>query len=98
MHVILEYHAFLICWFWWDAAAVIQAILQGHLAPVKSADGVEAVMNVLLSNRKVASATHNIMAYRISALSKTQEPIVSSSPSVFLFIREQCRRCLVVLS
>lgn len=54
-------------------------VFQGHLAPVKSADDVKAVMDVLLTNRKIASATHNIMAYRISSLSKTQEPTVRSS-------------------
>lgn len=46
---------------------------------MKSADDVKAVMDVLLANRKIASATHNIMAYRISSLSKTQEPVVRTT-------------------
>ncbi|KAG0559273.1 hypothetical protein M758_10G090900 [Ceratodon purpureus] len=43
-----------------------RSTFQAHLAPAKSADDVEAVMDALLRNRKIAAATHNIMAYRIS--------------------------------
>ena len=38
---------------------------QAHLAQVQSPDHVENVLHALLANRKVAAATHNIMAYRI---------------------------------
>lgn len=38
---------------------------QAHLADVHSTEDVERVMQVLLANRKIAGATHNIMAYRI---------------------------------
>lgn len=43
-----------------------RSTFQAHLAPVKNANDVEAVMDALLRNRKIAAATHNIMAYRIS--------------------------------
>lgn len=43
-----------------------RSTFQSHLAPVQSADDVEVVMDALLRNRKIAAATHNIMAYRIS--------------------------------
>ncbi|GJP39188.1 hypothetical protein CLOM_g23578 [Closterium sp. NIES-68] len=42
-----------------------RSTFQAHLAPVKSPADVAAVMDVLLANRKIAGATHNIMAYRI---------------------------------
>ncbi|CAI7782372.1 unnamed protein product, partial [Closterium sp. NIES-53] len=42
-----------------------RSTFQAHLAPVHSPADVAAVMDVLLSNRKIAGATHNIMAYRI---------------------------------
>lgn len=37
----------------------------GHLCPCATGHDVEAFLEVLLSNRKIASATHNIMAFRI---------------------------------
>ncbi|KAJ7299731.1 hypothetical protein O6H91_Y167500 [Diphasiastrum complanatum] len=43
---------------------------QAHLAAVKSVDQVETVMEILMHNRKIAAATHNIMAYRISIPNK----------------------------
>ncbi|CAI5468769.1 unnamed protein product [Closterium sp. Yama58-4] len=42
-----------------------RSTFQAHLAPVSSPADVAAVMDVLLANRKIAGATHNIMAYRI---------------------------------
>ena len=39
---------------------------QAHVASVTSVDDVENVVEALLRNRKIAGATHNIMAYRIS--------------------------------
>ncbi|CAI5958463.1 unnamed protein product [Closterium sp. NIES-65] len=42
-----------------------RSTFQAHLAPVGSPADVAAVMDVLLANRKIAGATHNIMAYRI---------------------------------
>lgn len=43
-----------------------KSTFQAHLAKVKSVDDVNKVKNILLSNKKIASATHNISAYRIS--------------------------------
>eukprot|EP00899_Mesostigma_viride_P019827 jgi/Mesvir1/27846/Mv07521-RA.1 len=37
---------------------------QAHLAPVTSMDQVTRVMDELLSDKRIAEATHNIMAYR----------------------------------
>lgn len=45
-------------------------VFQAHLAAVQAPDQVEVVMDALLRNRKIAQATHNIMAYRISVPSK----------------------------
>lgn len=42
-----------------------KSTFQAHVAQVGSAEEVEAVMAALLADRKVAKATHNIMAYRI---------------------------------
>ncbi|KAK9814487.1 hypothetical protein WJX72_006663 [[Myrmecia] bisecta] len=42
-----------------------KSTFQGHLAPVTSAQDVEAVMAALLQHNKIRHATHNIMAYRI---------------------------------
>lgn len=39
--------------------------LQGHLAPIVSVDDVDVVMSRLLEDPKVASATHNILGYRV---------------------------------
>jgi putative IMPACT (imprinted ancient) family translation regulator len=36
-----------------------------HVARVKSVDEVQAVRRKLLQNKKIAKATHNILAYRI---------------------------------
>ncbi|KAI5062067.1 hypothetical protein GOP47_0022606 [Adiantum capillus-veneris] len=43
-----------------------RSTFQAHLACVNSVDQVETVMEALLRNRKIAGATHNIMAYRIN--------------------------------
>ncbi|ORX51634.1 UPF0029-domain-containing protein [Hesseltinella vesiculosa] len=37
-----------------------------HVAEVHSAEQVDQVMSALLSNKKIAKATHNILAYRIT--------------------------------
>ncbi|ORY91266.1 ribosomal protein S5 domain 2-type protein [Syncephalastrum racemosum] len=42
-----------------------KSVFVAHVAQVKSTDEVEAVMSKLLENKKIAKATHNIMAYRI---------------------------------
>ena len=39
--------------------------LQGHLAPISSVDQVDLVMAELLKDSKAASATHNILGYRV---------------------------------
>ncbi|KAL3160299.1 hypothetical protein ABBQ38_009690 [Trebouxia sp. C0009 RCD-2024] len=38
---------------------------QGHLAPIASVDEVDSVMSRLLEDSKTASATHNILGYRV---------------------------------
>mmetsp|Transcript_4853 Transcript_4853/g.10482 ORF Transcript_4853/g.10482 Transcript_4853/m.10482 type:complete len:348 (+) Transcript_4853:16-1059(+) len=61
-----------------DAAAAVQitsgvpftdrkSTFQGHAAYARSKADVATVMNTLLSNNKIARATHNIMAYRYQA-------------------------------
>jgi len=42
-----------------------RSTFQAHLAPVNSVSEVNDVMDYLLQNNKIRSATHNIMAYRI---------------------------------
>lgn len=42
-----------------------KSVFQGHACRVNSADDVKQVMSVLLENKKIAGATHNILAYRI---------------------------------
>ena len=39
--------------------------LKGHLAPISSVDEVDVVMSKLLEDSKTASATHNILGYRV---------------------------------
>ncbi len=39
--------------------------LKGHLAPISSVDEVDVVMSKLLEDPKTASATHNILGYRV---------------------------------
>ena len=39
--------------------------MQGHLASISSADQVDQVMSKLLEDAKTASATHNIIGYRV---------------------------------
>eukprot|EP00468_Gymnochlora_sp_CCMP2014_P003076 CAMPEP_0167758252 /NCGR_PEP_ID=MMETSP0110_2-20121227/10367_1 /TAXON_ID=629695 /ORGANISM="Gymnochlora sp., Strain CCMP2014" /LENGTH=576 /DNA_ID=CAMNT_0007644511 /DNA_START=116 /DNA_END=1842 /DNA_ORIENTATION=+ len=41
-----------------------KSTFQAHLVAVKSKSDVEAAMNLLLQNRKIARATHNISAFR----------------------------------
>jgi len=48
-----------------DAFVDRKSTFQAHVAPVSNTAQVKLVMNVLLSDRKIARATHNIMAYRI---------------------------------
>eukprot|EP01018_Ginkgo_biloba_P016613 Gb_27694 [translate_table: standard] len=43
-----------------------KSTFQAHLSSVTRVDQVETVMEALLGNRKIAGATHNIMAYRIN--------------------------------
>jgi len=43
-----------------------KSTFQAHLAKATNLKEVNAVRSVLLENRKIANATHNIMAYRIS--------------------------------
>ncbi|MCO5600484.1 hypothetical protein L7F22_054597 [Adiantum nelumboides] len=43
-----------------------KSTFQAHLACVNSVDQIETVMEALLRNRKIAGATHNVMAYRIN--------------------------------
>ncbi|CAG8514255.1 9717_t:CDS:2, partial [Dentiscutata heterogama] len=42
-----------------------KSVFMAHLASVQNVQEVQIVRNTLLSNKKVAKATHNIMAYRI---------------------------------
>lgn len=49
-----------------EAFTVKQSTFQAHVARVGSVEEVRAVMGALLRNRRVASATHNIMAYRVA--------------------------------
>ncbi|XP_013381455.1 protein IMPACT-like [Lingula anatina] len=42
-----------------------KSTFQAHLAAVNSEEEVQLVMEKLLENKKIASATHNILAYRI---------------------------------
>nr|XP_039265058.1 protein IMPACT-like [Styela clava] len=42
-----------------------KSTFQAHLAVVSSMDDIKAVRQNLLSHRKIANATHNIVAYRI---------------------------------
>ncbi|KAI8370658.1 ribosomal protein S5 domain 2-type protein [Radiomyces spectabilis] len=43
-----------------------KSVFVAHVAKVHSASEVQAVMSKLLENKKIAKATHNIMAYRIA--------------------------------
>ncbi|CAG8490066.1 11208_t:CDS:2 [Paraglomus brasilianum] len=42
-----------------------KSVFVAHLAPVNNVNEVKAVREALLSNKKIARATHNILAYRI---------------------------------
>ncbi|KAG5898032.1 hypothetical protein JTB14_001743 [Gonioctena quinquepunctata] len=42
-----------------------KSVFQGHVCSVKSKADVKTFMDLLLENRKIAHATHNISAYRI---------------------------------
>eukprot|EP00803_Ostreobium_quekettii_P005650 evm.model.scf_985EXC.1 EVM.evm.TU.scf_985EXC.1 scf_985EXC:847-5233(+) len=42
-----------------------KSTFQSHLCPVNSRDQVEAFVGILMDDRKVRDATHNILAYRI---------------------------------
>ena len=39
--------------------------MKGHLAPISSVNEVDVVMSQLLEDSKTASATHNILGYRV---------------------------------
>ena len=43
-----------------------KSVFQGHFATVHSVDEVKAVISKLNENRKIANATHNMYAYRIT--------------------------------
>ena len=43
-----------------------KSVFQGHFATVHSVDEVKAVIGKLNENRKIANATHNMYAYRIT--------------------------------
>lgn len=45
-----------------------KSVFVAHIAAVKSPKDVNRVMSALLANKKIARATHNIMAYRIQLL------------------------------
>ncbi|GJN87864.1 hypothetical protein Rhopal_000819-T1 [Rhodotorula paludigena] len=49
-----------------------EAVFVGHVAKVTSLDEVDAVMDALLSNNKIARATHNISAYQFTTASGTR--------------------------
>lgn len=44
--------------------------MQAHVAPVTDVEHVKAVVAILSESNKIRNATHNIMAYRISAPGK----------------------------
>ncbi|GAA6050524.1 hypothetical protein JCM3770_005582 [Rhodotorula araucariae] len=48
------------------------SVFVGHAAKVNSLDEVDAVMDALLSNSKIARATHNISAYQFTTASGTR--------------------------
>ncbi|KAG2181355.1 hypothetical protein INT43_008938 [Umbelopsis isabellina] len=48
-----------------------KSVFVAHVAPVTSVDQVEVVRRKLLQNKKIAKATHNILAYRIQLDSGT---------------------------
>ncbi|KAJ2513741.1 hypothetical protein GGH20_005105 [Coemansia sp. RSA 1937] len=43
-----------------------KSVFVAHVAQVRSADDVRAVRDTLLQDKKIAQATHNILAYRIT--------------------------------
>ncbi|BGP00849.1 Protein IMPACT-like protein [Rhodotorula toruloides] len=49
-----------------------QSVFVGHAAKVNSLEEVDAVMEALLSNNKIAKATHNISAYQFTTASGTR--------------------------
>ncbi|GAA5887274.1 hypothetical protein JCM3774_000618, partial [Rhodotorula dairenensis] len=49
-----------------------QSVFVGHTARIESLEEVEAVMDALLSNSKIARATHNISAYQFTTASGTR--------------------------
>ncbi|GAA5996874.1 uncharacterized protein JCM10292_006054 [Rhodotorula paludigena] len=49
-----------------------QSVFVGHVAKVNSLDEVDAVIDALLSNNKIARATHNISAYQFTTASGTR--------------------------
>ena len=40
-------------------------LLQGHLAEIESVRDVDDVMTLVLNDKQVSRATHNMMAYRV---------------------------------
>ncbi|KAF2070257.1 hypothetical protein CYY_008428 [Polysphondylium violaceum] len=79
---------------------------QAHLAIVKSEQEVEAVLNQLLSHKKIYDATHNMYAYRIKS-STTGElneygnddgEAAASDKMLFTLIKTECEEILVVVS
>ncbi|BGP22160.1 hypothetical protein JCM10295v2_001038 [Rhodotorula toruloides] len=49
-----------------------QSVFVGHVAKVNSLEEVDAVMETLLTNNKIAKATHNISAYQFTTPSGTR--------------------------
>ncbi|GAA5979190.1 hypothetical protein JCM10908_002833 [Rhodotorula pacifica] len=49
-----------------------QSVFVGHTAKVESLEEIDAVMDALLSNSKIARATHNISAYQFTTASGTR--------------------------
>ncbi|XP_076264364.1 protein IMPACT-like [Rhynchophorus ferrugineus] len=42
-----------------------KSTFQGHVCEISSSQNVSDFLNILLENRKIAQATHNILAYRV---------------------------------
>eukprot|EP00898_Chlorokybus_atmophyticus_P008209 jgi/Chlat1/838/Chrsp104S01177 len=82
-----------------------RSTFQAHVAVVKSVDDVQLVMNELMQNKKVAAATHNIMAYRIKLEGRNTfaqdsdddgETAAGSRLLHLLQITDACNVCVVV--
>lgn len=65
----------------------LTSFVQAHVAPIRSLEDVERVMATLLTNGKIARATHNIMAYRIAVTDKDTVLQVCSCSNLHLLTR-----------